>query len=261
MPINRISSSFTESNHLPSKQINNLANSVEKAITPAYAYLRVSGKGQIVGDGFPRQAAAIHSYADRLGFSILETFREEGVSGATELDNRPALARLLAAVNNGTVLTVLIEKLDRLARDLMIQETIIADLRKRGIRLISAGEPDLLNTDPTRTLMRQILGAVAQYDKAMIVAKLRVARERRKISSGSCEGRKPYGFFAGEKQPLALMCSMQLQGFSLSRIATELESLGIHPRSGSRWDAKTISRIVQRQLNSHQVLDRYQLVE
>jgi DNA invertase Pin-like site-specific DNA recombinase len=53
---------------------------------------------------------------------------------------------------------VIIEKLDRLARDLMVQETIIADLRKHGFRLVSVAEPNLMANDPTRILVRQMMG-------------------------------------------------------------------------------------------------------
>jgi DNA invertase Pin-like site-specific DNA recombinase len=67
---------------------------------------------------------------------------------------------MTALHSNGTRL-VLIEKLDRLARDLMVQETIIGDLRKNGFELISVAEPDLLQDDPSWRLMRQIFGAIA----------------------------------------------------------------------------------------------------
>jgi hypothetical protein len=49
-----------------------------------------------------------------------------------------------------------IEKLDRLAHDLTMQETIIGDLRKLGIELVSVAEPDLCSDDPRRKLVRQI---------------------------------------------------------------------------------------------------------
>ncbi len=88
---------------------------------------------------------------------------------------------------------IIIEKLDRLARVLMIQERILADFKGRGVTLISVAEPDLCSTDPTRTLLRQIVGAVAQYDKASIVSKLRAARQRQREQHGRCEGAKPYG--------------------------------------------------------------------
>src|ERR1017187_7503619 len=102
-----------------------------------------------------------------------------------------------ALAANGTKL-VLIDQLNRLARDLIVQETIIGDLRKRGFDLISVTEPDLLQDDPTRILMRQIFGAIAQYEKAMIVAKRRGARQRMKAKTGRCEGRKPFGYYDGE---------------------------------------------------------------
>ena len=164
-----------------------------KALMKAFAYLRVSGKGQIDGDGFPRQLEAIRTYAQAQGIRIVKVFREEGLSGATDLENRPALMALLEALAADGVKLVLIEKLDRLARDLMVQETIIADFRKKGFELISVMEPDLLQNDPTRILMRQIFGAIAQYEKNMIVAKLRGARQRMKDRTGQCEGRKGYG--------------------------------------------------------------------
>jgi hypothetical protein len=56
--------------------------------------------------------------------------------------------------------------------------------------LVSVMEPDLLQTDPSRVLMRQVFGAIAQYKKAMIVAKLRGVRYRTKLKEGRCEGRK-----------------------------------------------------------------------
>jgi DNA invertase Pin-like site-specific DNA recombinase len=84
--------------------------------------------------------------------------RGNAVPGATELNDRPALVAMLEALAADGVRLVLIEKLDRLARDLMVQETIIGDLQKRGFRLISVGEPDLLKNDPSRKLMRQIFG-------------------------------------------------------------------------------------------------------
>src|ERR1035441_1183662 len=103
----------------------------------AFAYLRVSGKGQVDGDGFSRQLIAIEKYSQANGLKIRKVFREEGISGTKELENRPALQELLAATTDTDVKVVIIEKLDRLARDLMVQETIIGDLRKRGIELVS----------------------------------------------------------------------------------------------------------------------------
>jgi DNA invertase Pin-like site-specific DNA recombinase len=212
----------------------------------AFAYLRVSGRGQVEGDGFTRQLETIKDYAIRNGIRIIRTFREKGVSGVAELEDRPALMEMLEALAaNGTKL-LLIEKLDRLARDLMIQETIIGDLRKRGFELISVLEPDLLQNDPTRVLMRQVFGAIAQYEKAMLVAKLRGARERMKARRGRCEGRKPFGHYDGEPEILARMRSLRHEGIGFDRIAAVLNKEGYRPRSGERWHGLVVNRILTR---------------
>src|SRR5437016_1045691 len=112
------------------------------------AYLRVSGKGQVDGDGPVRQEEAIRRFAEAQGIEILAVFFEQAVCGATELEHRPAWQEMIAALNGCR--TIVIERLDRLARELMVQEHIIADLQKRGIELLSVHEPDLDSTDPTR---------------------------------------------------------------------------------------------------------------
>jgi len=210
----------------------------------AYAYLRVSGKGQVKGDGFPRQMAAIRKYAKAEGIRIKKVFREEGVSGTKELDHRPALSEMIEALHGNGAKLVLVEKLDRLARDLMIQETIIGDLRKYNFELVSVHEPDLLRDDPTRTLMRQMMGAIAQYEKAMIVMKLRGARERKKARTGRCEGRKPFGFHPGERRTLERMQALRKEGLGYLAIAETLDREGLPTRQGSPWQAASVRRIL-----------------
>lgn len=129
--------------------------------TAAYGYVRVSGKGQLDGDGFARQEAAIHSYAKTHGIKLVRIFREEGVSGTVEV--RPALAEMLVSLeqNGHGIKLVIIEKLDRLARDLMVQEAIIHDFKKGGFSLMSVMEgADLLENDASRKLIRQVFGAI-----------------------------------------------------------------------------------------------------
>jgi DNA invertase Pin-like site-specific DNA recombinase len=183
-------------------------------MTKAFAYLRVSGRGQIQGDGFPRQLAAIKAYSQVNELKVVHVFREEGVCGATESADRPAWSELMTALHADGVKAIVIEKLDRLARDLMVQETVIADLQKHGFTLISVAEPDLMATDPTRILMRQLMGAVAQYDKSQIVLKLRGARQRMKAKMGRCEGRKPYGAREGEAAVIENMRQLRLNGLA-----------------------------------------------
>jgi DNA invertase Pin-like site-specific DNA recombinase len=212
----------------------------------AFAYLRVSGRSQVDGDGFDRQLLACQKYAADNDYEIAEVFREEAVSGTKELDDRPALAALLVALEENGIKTVLIEKLDRLARDLMVQETIIADFQRRGFTLISVYEPDLCSDDPSRKLMRQIMGAIAEYDRVMIVQKLRAARGRKKLKHGKGEGRHAFGEKASEAITLKEILGWRAAGATPKHIAEALNNGGYKSRSGKPWLGTTVAKILRR---------------
>src|ERR1019366_9328985 len=217
--------------------------------TTAFAYLRVSGKGQVKGDGFPRQRAAICKYAAEHNLRIARVFEERGVCGAVEAADRPAWAQLMTALHADGTKTIIIEKLDRLARDLMVQEATIGNLQKHGFTLISVAEPDLMATDPTRILMRQLMGAVAQYDKSQIVLKLRGARMRMKATTGRCEGRKPFGDRDGEMAAIERMRELRTAGMAYQQIAATLNSEGVPTRTdGKGWRGCTVNGILARRV-------------
>src|SRR5450759_1925822 len=175
-------------------------------MTKALSYLRVSGKGQIDGDGLPRQRAAIARYAKVNGVEVVDEFTDAGVSGTKELEHRDGLSDLMASIRSNGTRLVLVERADRLARDLMVSEVLLGEFRKLGVQVIAADSGTDLTVgddDPTRVLIRQVLGAVAQFEKAALVAKLRAARIRRRRTAGRCEGPKPYGTKPDEAEVLA----------------------------------------------------------
>jgi DNA invertase Pin-like site-specific DNA recombinase len=85
------------------------------------------------------------------------------------------------------------------------------------VKLLSAVEGDVENvdSDPTRKLMRGILGQIADYERAMITLKLRAARQRARTNTGRCEGRKPFGDRPGEQEIADRMKSMRDSGMPL----------------------------------------------
>ena len=187
---------------------------------------------------------AIKEYAAAHDIKIVNVYREEGVSGTKESADRPAWSELMTALHSNGVQVVIIERLDRLARDLMVQETIIADLRKNGFELVSVAEPDLMANDPTRILVRQMMGAVAQYEKSQIVLKLRGARMRKRAKTGRCEGRKPYGFYEGEAEALERIKALRAEGLGFDRIAAKLNEERVPTRTGRPWHGVVINRIL-----------------
>jgi DNA invertase Pin-like site-specific DNA recombinase len=213
-----------------------------KPTKKAFGYLRVSGKSQVEGDGFPRQKAAIQKWAKANGYRIVEWFTEEGVSGT--LESRAALDAMLVALMSDGVDTIIVEALHRFSRDLRVQENLIHEYFTNRFTLVSATEPELGNDDPNRVFMRQIFGAVHQLDKSNLVLKLRAARQRTKVKEGRCEGRKPYGTRAGEQDVLNHMRGLHAVGGNWETIAVALNSEGIKTRTGGKWFPATVRRIV-----------------
>ena len=101
---------------------------------------------------------------------------------------------MLAYIASNGARTIIVETASRFARDLMVQEVGFAKLKALGIKLIAADSPhSFLDDTPTSKLIRQILGAVSEFDKAMVVAKLKGARERKRALTGKkVEGRKSH---------------------------------------------------------------------
>lgn len=107
-------------------------------MTKALSYLRVSGKGQIDGDGLPRQRAAIARSAKVNGVEVVDEFTDAGVSGTKELEHRDGLSDLMASIRSNGTRLVLVERADRLARDLMVSEVLLGEFRKLGVQVIAA---------------------------------------------------------------------------------------------------------------------------
>jgi DNA invertase Pin-like site-specific DNA recombinase len=223
-------------------------------VAKAVSYLRVSGQGQIDGDGFPRQREAVERYANRQGLDLVAEFRDEGVCGANELSNRAGLADLLDRVESNGVRLVLVERADRLARDLLVQEVLLAQLLERGVQVYGADGTDLTVADgcPTRKLIRQVLGAVAEFEKSVTVLKLRAARERKRRQSGKCEGRKGFGE-VDQTEAATLDRIRQLRRkprkadrLSFQQVADQLNAEGLPTRTGTAWSKGSVHAICRR---------------
>jgi len=225
-----------------------------KALTKAVAYLRCSGLGQVGGDTWDRQSAAIDKYAKHRGLDVVDEFRDAGVSGTKDLDNRPGLAALLDRVESNGVKIVLVENATRLARDLMVGEVILQQLTNAGCKVIAADSGTDLSADsgdPTRRLIRQVLGAVAEFDRRVTVMKLRAARERKRLRGQRCEGRKPFGTFPGEPEALTRILELRRKPpngrrRSLQKVCDALNGEGRPTRSGKPWTKQVVNKILAR---------------
>jgi len=152
---------------------------------------------------------------------------------------------MLERIAGNGVRTVIVESPDRFARDLAVQLAGHDYLKGLGVALIPASAPDFFLEDtPTAVLVRQVLGAIAQFDKATTVAKLRAARDRKRATTGKCEGRKSYV----ERNPAlvdrAKELSAQRPRLSLRKIAAFLATAGYVTPSGKPYSAAAVSSML-----------------
>jgi DNA invertase Pin-like site-specific DNA recombinase len=213
------------------------------AMPAAVAYYRTSsatnaGEGK---DSAVRQQEAVRAHAAAHGLEIVGEFHDKAVSGADPLGDRPGFAALLAHAEFTGAKMILVENAGRFARDLIVQETGHAMLKARGFALVACDDPDAFTTDiPTARMVRQILGAVAEFEKASLVAKLKGARDRKSADLGRrCEGRKPV--------PAAVVAEARrlAPGRSLRQVAAELAALGHLGAGGKTYGAGSVAAMLK----------------
>src|SRR5882672_8990186 len=209
----------------------------------AVGYMRTSSAAN-VGEGKdsePRQRAAIAGYAAEAGYTIADGdyFYDPAVKGKDAITDRPGFAAMLRRIAENGVRTIIVESPDRFARDLVVQLTGHDYLKALGVALIPASAPDYFTEEtPTAVLVRQVLGAIAQFEKASLVAKLKAARDRKRERTGKkVDGRKNYA----EMRPEVVALARELApGKSLRGVSAALAAAGHCTPSGRPYAAMAV---------------------
>lgn len=226
-----------------------------KANVKAVAYLRTSSAANVGADkdSERRQREAIDRFAEAAGYEVVDSYYDAAVSGADAVTERPGFSSMLERLLSNGVRTILVETASRFARDMIVQETGHKMLKARGIDLIAVDSPDSFVGDtPTATLIRQVLGAVSEFEKAMLVEKLKGARERKRRETGKkVGGRKNYGEMEGGSEMIALAKKLHRYPVngkrrSLNEIAEELAKAGYLSSAGKPFARIAISRMLER---------------
>lgn len=222
-----------------------------KGLTPAVAYLRTSSAANVgaTKDSDKRQRAAIEAFAKSAGFAIVGEYYDAAVSGADPVHERPGFVEMLQRLATNGAKTIIVESPDRFARDLAVQLAGHDMLKGMGVEIIPASAPDFFTEDtPTAVLVRQVLGAIAQFEKASAVAKLAAARKRKREQVGKCEGRKSLS----EKRPEMVALARKLRRrrpkggqLSLRAISQELAAQGYLNERGKPYAAKSVASMLR----------------
>ena len=217
------------------------------------AYCRVSTDNQKEEGTIELQVEAIKDYCKSRDLELVEIFKDEGISGG--LENRPALADLFSFLEEvKDIDAVVIFKLDRLARDLYIQEHIIKKLEALNVGLISTKEPNLASDDPMRKAFRQFMGIVAELEKSFITMRLsggriNKAKKGRYAGGGVAIGYKSEGkelVISGEEAEIVKNIYKLRRGRKgLREIARTLNENNIPTARGGKWYAGTVKYILE----------------
>lgn len=228
-------------------------------------YLRVSTDRQAeLGMGLEVQEEAIRQWARREGHRVTKWCHDEGVSGSNGLGARNGLPEALAALRSGEVRGLVVYRLDRLARDLVLQEQLLVEIRRMGeLFSTSVGEAGFLAddpNDPSRKMIRQILGAVNEYERSIIRLRLRSGRSRKAERGGYAFGAPPFGSAARDRKLVAVpdewatverIRTLRSSGHSLRAICSILEGEGRRTkRGGVRWHPAVVSQILSRAMHA-----------
>jgi DNA invertase Pin-like site-specific DNA recombinase len=224
-------------------------------------YVRVSTDRQAErGLGLEVHERAIRAWCRGRGHRLVSVHRDEGVSGSNGLVTGEGLIDALEVVKDGKADGVVVYRLDRLARDLVVQEQILAEVRRLGGEPFStsgaeagflADDPE----DPSRKLIRHVLGAVSEYERSMVALRLRSGRRRKAERGGYAYGSPALGQRAeggdlvvddDEARALDRIRELHAQGHSLRSMAAILAAEGHRPKRSDRWHPQSLARVVAR---------------
>lgn len=224
---------------------------------------RVSTSGQAEnGGGLETQRAAIEAFVKDRGDRLVGVLCDAGVSGTLDaMGKRIALAEALQMLNRNEADGIVVARLDRLGRELAVQEIVMAQIRKFGCVLASCdvSELDVIESDddPTRRMFRQILAVFADYERLMIISRTQAGR-RRKAKEGGWLGARvpPYGYEMDgmgnlrevpfEIAAIAVARTMRAAGATYAVIGEYLIQAGVRLRRGNRMLPHTVRQILIR---------------
>src|SRR6516162_7033830 len=149
----------------------------------AVIYVRVSTDKQTVEN----QVRELRQIAERRGWEAVGEYRDAGISGAKERENRPGLDQMLKDASKRRFDVVMAWAIDRLGRSLIDLLGTIQTLEACGVDLY-LDQQSIDTTTPAGKLMFQVTGAFAEFERSMIRQRVH-AGLKRAVEQGKQLGR------------------------------------------------------------------------
>lgn len=220
----------------------------------AVVYGRVSTERQAEdGVSLDVQHQRAQAWAAAMGYEIVGTYRDAGISGK-RMDTRPGLlAALDHACRDGAALVVY--SLSRLARSTRDALTISERLERSGADLVSLSE-QIDTTTAAGKMVFRMLAVLSEFERDLVSERTRAALTYKRSTGHKTGGTVPFGYTAGadgrliehegEQRALEQIRSLRGKGYTYRAICEELHRKGITTKTGGRWAAKTVRGILLR---------------
>jgi DNA invertase Pin-like site-specific DNA recombinase len=227
------------------------------------AYLRVSTEKQGDAYGPDAQLAEIRRWAKAHGHKIV-TVCQDAISGTTDPSERPGLSEALDQLRPPPKATgLIVARLDRLARALHIQESILQVAWRADATVFTADAGEVLQDDeddPMRTFVRQVIGGAAQLERSLITKRMRDGRKAKAAAGKHAVGIYPFGYTGvgtgrdrdaaphpHEQNIVRRIFELRKAEFTYRAIASTLDSEGLKPRRAQQWSAMSVRAVVERE--------------
>ena len=162
-------------------------------------YARVSTRN---GQTVENQLRQLNEVADRMGWSIVAVWTDEGISGSKGRDQRPGFDRMITAINRREVDLVAAWSVDRLGRSLQDLIGFLADLQAKGCDLY-LHQQGIDTSTPSGRMLFQMLSVFAEFEREMIRERVVAGLERTK-SKGTRLGRPKLDYSVRRKIEIAM---------------------------------------------------------
>jgi DNA invertase Pin-like site-specific DNA recombinase len=200
------------------------------------------------------QRQAIESWARTNGITVVDWYFDQGVSGGSDIEDRPKLIAALADLKAHKAGVLVVAKRDRLARDTLVAQLIERAAARVGAEVVSAdgiGNGD----DPAAEMLRRIVDAVSAYERQVIRSRVKAALAIKK-RRGERVGSIPYGWkldtdgihlvpVEREQVVIELAGQLRRRGATYRAIAAELDSLGHVSRASKTFDPQQVRRMLR----------------
>jgi site-specific DNA recombinase len=223
-------------------------------------YARVSTERQAERGTVGSQLAALRHQVSAAGHELISEFIDDGYSGA-RLD-RPGLDALRDAAEAGLFEAVWCHSPDRLARVYAYQVLVLDELARFGVGVHFTDAPDFAPGDPQATLLTQVQGVIAEYEKAKIAERYRrgklfrarggeittwkTAYGYRRVARSAATGAAHLEIYEPEAAVVRRIFADRAAGTTVREICRSLNADRVpSPTGKTTWAHSTLSRLLR----------------